>query len=346
MKKIFVMLYARANLGDDLFLQILLERYSNVQFYINIDKEFSHIVKNHKNVTIVEKQPETFENRKPEEYDGFVYIGGSIFMEGGTVYNIDSHAEKFMEKCKEKNIPFFYISSNFGPYKTEEYVNLARRIYSNCNEICFRDRYSYELFKDIETVTYAPDAIFTYNIEQTEKQKNTIGISVIDLSIREDLKYLEKEYYKTLSSNICNYVDNGYEIALISFCKYEGDEKAISKLKKHIPKHYLDKVHVIKYNGNIQKFIDKYKRIEYMICSRFHAMILSAICKQKMFVMSYSKKIDNVIKDLEFSIKTLDLHELKENTLINLEQFKKTQNIDYIRQASQGQFKKLDEYFA
>lgn len=75
-------------------------------------------------------------------------------------------------------------------------------------------------------------------------------------------------------------------------------------------------------------------------------MILSAICKQKMFVMSYSKKIDNVIKDLEFSIKTLDLHELKENTLINLEQFKKTQNIDYIRQASQGQFKKIDEYFA
>ena len=70
------MLYARANLGDDLFLQILLERYSNVQFYINIDKEFSHIVKNHKNVTIVEKQPETFENRKPEEYDGYIYIGG------------------------------------------------------------------------------------------------------------------------------------------------------------------------------------------------------------------------------------------------------------------------------
>ena len=346
MKKIFVMLYARANLGDDLFLKILLERYPNIQFYINIAKEFSNIVKNYKNVTIVEKQPERFENRIPEEYDGYIYIGGSIFIEGGTVYNIDSYAEEFMEKCKEKNIPFFYISSNFGPHKTEEYMSLARRIYSNCNEICFRDKYSYELFKDIETVSYAPDAIFTYNIQEIKKQKNTIGISVIDLSSREDLKHLEEQYYKALSSNICSYIDKGYNINLFSFCKYEGDEKAIKKLKKRIPTEYLNKIEVIKYNGNIQKFIDKYKSMEYMICSRFHAMILSVICKQKMFVMSYSKKIDNVIKDLEFSVKTMNFNQLQENTSINLRQFKKTQNIENIKEAAQEQFKKIDEYFA
>ena len=86
--------------------------------------------------------------------------------------------------------------------------------------------------------------------------------------------------------------------------------------------------------------------MEYMICSRFHAMILSVICKQKMFVMSYSKKIDNVIKDLEFSVKTMNFNQLQENTSINLRQFKKTQNIENIKEAAQEQFKKIDEYFA
>ena len=61
--------------------------------------------------------------------------------------------------------------------------------------------------------------------------------------------------------------------------------------------------------------------------------------------MSYSKKIDNVIKDLEFSVKTMNFNQLQENTSINLRQFKKTQNIENIKEAAQEQFKKIDEYF-
>ena len=38
--KVFIMAYARKNLGDDLFIKMLLEKYSKVEFYIKIkDKE-------------------------------------------------------------------------------------------------------------------------------------------------------------------------------------------------------------------------------------------------------------------------------------------------------------------
>ena len=35
--KIFIMAYARKNLGDDIFIKMLLEKYSQIDFYIKIN---------------------------------------------------------------------------------------------------------------------------------------------------------------------------------------------------------------------------------------------------------------------------------------------------------------------
>ena len=39
MKKIFILAYARANVGDDLFIYMLLNKYKDVHFYINIKED-------------------------------------------------------------------------------------------------------------------------------------------------------------------------------------------------------------------------------------------------------------------------------------------------------------------
>ena len=66
-------------------------------------------------------------NSDINEYDAFVYIGGSIFMEGGSSYNLSEKFYDFVKRCKENNKPFCYISCNYGPYQTQEYFNLSRR---------------------------------------------------------------------------------------------------------------------------------------------------------------------------------------------------------------------------
>ena len=66
--------------------------------------------------------------------------------------------------------------------------------------------------------------------------------------------------------------------------------------------------------------------MEYMICARFHAMILSTTAKQKIHVMTYSKKIDRVIDDLELNLPVLHLNELDENYELKLESFKSVED--------------------
>lgn len=327
MKKVFIMAYLRKNLGDDLFVKMLLEKYKNIDFYIKYDKhEFLDVLKKYENLHVLHGKDtdEELYNSDVNEYDAYIYIGGSIFMEGGLSYNLSNKFYDFVRRCKENNKPFCYISCNYGPYKTQEYFELSRNNFMECTDICFRDMYSHSLFSDIETVRYAPDFAFSYNTPETPKIDGSVGVSVIDLNIRDDLKEKHNQYINFLVRNIKNYISSGKSVYLFSFCEHEGDEKTIDEIMNIFKNE--SKIHVVKYNGDIDEFLNEYNQMEYMICARFHAMILSTIAKQKIYVMSYSKKVDRVIEDLELDLPILHFNELDENHSLLLENFKSVED--------------------
>ena len=323
-KKVFIMAYARKNLGDDLFVKMLLDRSPDIQFYIKIQNDsFLEVLDKYENLTILEGQDtdEELYNTNPEEYDAYVYIGGSIFMEGGKVYNLSEKMYDFIKRCREKDIPFCYISSNYGPYKTQEYFELSKKTFNTCTDICFRDKYSYDLFKDCKSVRYAPDYAFCYEMGEIETIPNSVGISVIDLEIRDKIKHKSDEYIQFLKNNIEKYLEDNKKVYLFSFCKHEGDEETVDKIKNYFKEN--DNVIPVKYDGDVDNFLEHYKKMEYMICSRFHAMILSSVCEQKIYVISYSDKIDNVIKDLKLDFPIAHFEEISENIVISKDKFVK-----------------------
>ena len=79
--------------------------------------------------------------------------------------------------------------------------------------------------------------------------------------------------------------------------------------------------------------------MEYMICARFHAMILSSIVMQKIYIMSYSKKTDRVIEDLNLNYPVLHINELEVNNDLSLEKFKEVykEKIKKISKAAEKQ---------
>lgn len=322
MKKVFIMAYLRKNLGDDLFVKMLLEKYKDFDFYIKYDKhEYLDVLNKYNNLHLLygRDTDEELYNSDVNEYDAYVYIGGSIFMEGGSSYNLSEKFYDFVKRCKENNKPFCYISCNYGPYQTQEYFDLSRKNFNECTDICFRDLYSYNLFNDIDSVRYAPDFAFSYKTPEVQKIKNSVGISVIDLGIRNDLKDKSDTYLDFLCNNITKYINSGNEVYLFSFCEYEGDEVTIEKIVNRFPNE--SKVHAVKYSGDVDEFLKIYNQMEYMICARFHAMILSSTARQKVYVMSYSKKIDRVIEDLDLNFPILHLNELTENYELPLDSF-------------------------
>lgn len=347
-KKVLLFGYSRANFGDDLFVYILANKYKNTQFFIHIKEEkYRKPFKNLKNINFLDEE-RNVRDVEIEKFDAFAYVGGSIFIESEYSRHEVKEFNYFIKECNKHNKPFFYITCNFGPYQTQEYLELVRENFSLCKGVCIRDKKSYELFKDISTVSYAPDLAFTYNLDDIKKKKKmmNVGISVINLDIRENLKEKGDIYNDYIKRIVIKFAKRNYKVSLISFCEFEEDEAAIKKIKETIPEKYLNNVNEILYKGDIEDFIKEYSKINYMVCTRFHSMILSIILKQKIYNLCYSKKQENASDDFQLFEKKYNINELTFETKLKKSEFKKVSNKNYnqLIRKSRGQIEKFEEW--
>ncbi len=94
MKKIRIFTYTKVNLGDDLFIRILCERYKNTEFIIYAPKIYKKIFKNTKSLKVISsdkpfnkifgflyRKINYLDMRLSSKADAIVQIGGSLFIE-------------------------------------------------------------------------------------------------------------------------------------------------------------------------------------------------------------------------------------------------------------------------
>lgn len=349
-KKILLFAYTKVNLGDNLFIYMLLKKYTNIDFYIHVvEKEYENVYKGFENLYYI-YEDRNLDKINIENYDGFIYIGGSIFIESEYGVHEMKEFNKFIRKCKDKKKKFFYMSCNFGPYKTNEYLELAKNTFSLCNGICFRDKKSYNLFKEIPNVMYAPDMAFSFEFgnKKISKEKNSIGISVISLNIREELKNIEGPYNDFIKRIIIKFAKRNYKVYLFSFSEFEKDREAIDNILKMLPEQYYNKVEIITFDKDIESYLEKYAKMQYMVCGRFHSMILSILFDQKIYNITYSEKQDNVIKEQKLFKRYQKIKNINYETKLKKYYFSKVnkRKKSKIAKESENQFLNLDNWLS
>lgn len=319
MKKIFIYAYTSLNLGDDLFIKLLCERYPKVTFYITSFKYASPGLKKIDNLKIVPKVPivdnflikfkinksinDIIQKNISSFCDGIVNIGGSIFIQQNNWY---LKAKNF-ENRVVRNKPYYIIGSNFGPFTDNKFVFRYRDIFEKVEDICFRDDFSYNLFSDLPNVRWASDVVFAManqrNIETINNydyRRKYIILSLIDLSRRNELKKFKDSYINKIAGLANEFVKKNYDVYLMGFCEGEGDKVAINSIMdKLTPKK---RMHIIPYiySGDLYEALDLIRGSQGLLGSRFHAMILGWIYKKPVYPIIYSDKSLNVIKDINF----------------------------------------------
>ena len=354
MKKIFLYAYDHINLGDDLFIETIVNRYPNTEFYFWTEKKNKKVFQDLKNLRIIDKDSKKINLLKKirpslearykvaiqKKCDAQVYIGGSIFMEYPTWENIVSWWE-----YQSTQYPFFVLGANFGPYYTEEYRNAMDNVYKKLKDICFRDTYSKKLFETNDNVRQAPDILFSYQMQIRKKKKKQIFISVISCEDRNFKGLSEEEYILKMADLINGFYQEDYKIILASFCEEEGDLKAAEKIKYNI--RNSSEVHILNYNGlNRKKIVETISESSYVVATRFHAMVLGMVAKVPVFPIVYSNKTRNVLDDINFEGNYADLRDKEsltyENAKYNLEMNYKV-NIDEMKKNADQHFMKLDK---
>lgn len=334
-------------------MNILFNRYPNVNFYIHCEKKYSQAFSNIDNVNILNHNTPLTLDFANREFQGIIYIAGSVFMQPKDYYeksetNFKDHAA-FASEFKRNKKPFFYISCNFGPYDIKSYYEQSKKYLKLCTDVCFRDKYSFNLFKNLPNVRYAPDAALSWDYSKIKKIKGSVGVSIIEPSVRWYIAQDKKEdYYNFLKNNIIYLINQGKEIYLFSYCEFEGDVVAQKELLEIIPDNYHSKINLLNYEGNLESYLRKYNEMEYALCGRFHSMILSLIFGHKYYVTAYSDKTTNAMNDFKIKNQLLKYEEIDSSEIIPISSYKKINYIKkmFLKYKAKKQFKAFDKWLS
>ncbi|WP_151737668.1 polysaccharide pyruvyl transferase family protein [Paenibacillus tengchongensis] len=365
MKKMMINAYTEFNLGDDLFIKVLCERYPETRFFTIAPREYRTVFRNLPNLKVIPSDAVWFRGinlifRKlklhnrflqrflSEQSDGTVHIGGSIFMQG-------EHWKAYVaeqEELRNKSKPYYLMGANFGPFTDPEYAQTYRRIFPEYTDVSFREQYSYDLFKDLGNVRMAPDIIFGLKVDDTVAAAASpgangryIAISVIKPSSK-NLNGFDDLYYEKMKDVAIHFIRQGYDVHFLSFCQHEGDQEAIGRILERIPGEFQARLHAIMYKTNIDEMLSSLAGASFIVASRFHAMILGWVLEKPVFPIAYSKKMVNVMEDAYFAGDYTDFPRLADLTPERVFAAMETGRLDVTRKSNQAlkHFEQLDAY--
>lgn len=362
MKNVFVDIYLAFNFGDDLFLDILAGKFPNTDFTVNhLGKNYDGFLSQYHNVkrrkyTILHKVGQRLKvadfitnyHKAAEEHDALVFIGGSIFREEEFHDSLYQERLTMVKEFKKRKKPVYILGANFGPYKTEKFLDDYRKFFELADDVCFRDVHSYDLFHELSQIRYAPDIVFQMNADQYKdaSRNNTVGFSIIDVHHKQGLAKYDEVYLHSTVKSIEYFVSKGYDCCLMSFCEEEGDLQIINKIQSLLPANVKSHVSIYNYQGNIYEAIRLFSTFALFIAARFHANILALLLDIGVVPVIYSEKTTNMLKDLNLDdilVKMDELHLLYDEKMINQSFHNKTSLEGHAKEAEK-QFEILRKF--
>lgn len=350
MKYILINAYFNKNLGDDMFVAKLLSRYSKRKFLLLTRKRFliTNKSRNIKQLSlllvlmnkIINKvfKKELIIQHIKKKSEAIIRIGGSIFIQPS-----DWKEKNRAVKINHNNL--FYIGCNYGPSSEKSFFSFVEQQIKISSDICFRDKYSYNLFSHLENVRYAPDVLWGYDYPEII-EGDGIGISVIEIENRPSLSRYADLYYLNIVKMINYFQSINKRVVLLGFCEPEGDTRAIKKIKSMLVN---DNIEMEIYNGNIDKFLNIINSCDSIIATRFHAMIIGWALRKKVFPIIYSKKQTHVLDDMEFVGNKWDLlsgeqFNVSFNEMFGLNNIIYDEQLNRLKSESEKQFEMLDKF--
>ncbi len=333
MKKVLVHGYTMDNLGDDLFFRVLAARYPDVQFYLpTLNIHYREKFADQKNLKVIDfggisritthkvyLLPKLYSRCFIKNFDAVVCIGGSLFIDRKNPTPKDRiEAENYSFICdweiaEKAGVPYFVLGANWGPCYNDYFLNYFSSAFDSLTDLCFRDSYSYHLFADKVAVRRSGDILLGSPLiagaAANVQKKKQIAVSVIDTARKSEIACSTQRYEEKLARLCGEFVDRGYTVVLMSFCKSEHDEEAAARILEKLEQK--DHVRLLCYTNNWQEMLQAMAESEVILASRFHATVLGWTVGTPVYSLYYSKKTLSLLQDCQVAGGYLPMNEVE-----------------------------------
>ena len=199
----------------------IFKKHKNVKFYDNED-EYKRIRLDITDETVpINLFPSIL--KRAEIVDFYINIGGSIFIQNQSWKNDD----RYEIKKHIGNKPSFIVGCNFGP-GTDEYIKYLKNWFKNFDDVCFRDKKSYDIFKKGHNIRYSDDIVISYKNRTFLPKKKSIGVSLVNVN-----KEMQKSYLDFHYNVLQKFLEKNYEINK-RHANWKGISKTVTIYRRHI----------------------------------------------------------------------------------------------------------------
>lgn len=332
MRNVLLRAYLNNNFGDDLLVKLLCEKLKDIDF-ITVAKEdelatignVSNLsTKNFKyswfyrkldrfgrKIHIVFPGTYSWKLLKLSKNRVVIEIGGSVF-----ILPKNGMGEKYYERIRLiKNANQYYIlDSNFGPYYQLNQIEKYRKLLSNIDLFVVRDRFSYSKFRMLNSTMYSPDLALSIDKGNYKQSSQSIIFNVMKFANKKINVEYQKFVIRHIEKEVNNNTNHKSQIYLTALCVNEGDLEACKEIYFKLSRK-AKKVVKVFVHTDVENTINHLASARKIFATRFHAMILAWAFNKPCFVVSYSKKTNHVISDLNQEQKYIDLKKLNEEVV-------------------------------
>lgn len=300
--------YLDNNLGDDLMIRLLVNRFVEHKFYLYTN---SSVVRNtFSNIeNIIIKNTNDWK-ADAKFMDAYLIIGGSIFQIYTRKHQISRCYRIFkLKRLKKYGLKIATIGANLGPYSSNLGIKLTEWELRQNDLVTVRDKESKKVldsFQSIKNFHYADDIVYNLN-DYPSENKQGLGISVYRSLRPNENNY---ENYQVLARIADNYIDKtGEKVKLFAFdSEKENDVTAAYHIFNLVKEK--EKIEIVPYMGNQEHFLSEFKKCKRIIAIRFHSAILSDVYNIPFLPVIYSNKMQNLLNDRCFNGNSIKLENL------------------------------------
>lgn len=362
--KILLKCCTNGNFGDDLFVISILDRYASENHGFDIlvyeKDKYTFLEKKYPNINLIEypipsifyrglavlqnkicksnrikkkMYEKIYETIFSSEYDAFINIGGSLMAH----YETDTFVlgnwieELFANKIKAKKKYLLNINMGFGI--TTKFLNDCANIFLKYDDVCFRDEYSYNLFRGMVSCRIAPDVVLNWALELDKskncKENKTIGINIINLAENKRMYSQRREYLSAYEKKIVDiastYIDNGYRILLFGFDDRIADREYIGLVENLIREKNMQNRNTINIEcinycfSKYEIMLNRISECDLFVSTRFHAMVLAMAFGISVFPIAYDEKIKNFMEYIGVNDKVINIKDIGSVDASNIE---------------------------
>ena len=295
--------YIDRNFGDDLFVTILTQHYSEHHFFLICENDKGNSLLNAaKNISVI--SPEMVWNPY-FKFDAYAIVGGDFFPEQ---YDYSQRLKR-ATAVKQSGGRFLI----FGCSLYREYSNFdeIRNLFQLADYVSVRDGKSYSqvLAMAPKTNVYlSTDMIFSLKDRYCFATKTSQKASNLGICVREKIGAVEsgiyEDYCHTIKRIVCTHLENDSKniVSFLSLSTGEWDDRCVvEKIKSMLPNDYLSRIESIDYESDVFDYIQKVDNCDAVISTRYHALAIAILLGKPFIPINYEAKVENLLNDLGYS---------------------------------------------